>query len=139
MPTEVHKLIGTLHIGPPSPGGVDLSDQITAIGYPQTATRDAPVTVLTGDIIQTPAIYSWQLTGTLLLDLMDTTGAYEFIVSQVGAELPFSFFPIGATGPEISGTFINDGLGTEEINSGSLVTSKFTWPIQGQVTRTPAP
>jgi hypothetical protein len=51
--------------------------------------------------------------------------------------MPFTFLPIGATGPTISGTVIVDGWDTEELAAGSIAQSKFTWPMQGSRTVTP--
>ena len=63
MPTVVNKLRGTLKLGDTATG-VAMEAQVSQIGTPQTVTRDAPVTVLTGDVIQAGATYSWSLTGT---------------------------------------------------------------------------
>jgi hypothetical protein len=111
--------------------------QISNIGVPQTVTRDSPVTVLTGDVVQASATYSWALTGSALLDLSDPDGVFYFVTAHQGEQMPFEFLPIGATGPTFSGTVIVDGWDTEELAAGAMLTSKFTWPMQGQRTVTP--
>jgi hypothetical protein len=137
MPTVVNKLLGTLKLGDITTG-INMEAQVSAVGVPQTVTRDAAVTVLTGDVVQASATYSWNLVGTVLLDLSDATGVYYFVNTHQGQQLPFEFCPIGATlGPTITGTCIVDGWDSEELNAGSMAISKFTWPIQGQTTVTP--
>jgi hypothetical protein len=136
MPTIVNKLRGTLKLGDVTTG-VQMEAQVSAVGVPQSVTRDAPVTVLTGDIVQASASYSWALTGTVVLDYTDPTGVYYFVESHQGEELPFEFSPSGPTGPTYTGVVINDGWNTEELNAGAIVVTKFTWPVQGQVTVTP--
>jgi hypothetical protein len=138
MPTVVNKLKGTFKLGDTSTGQA-MEAQVSAIGTPQTVTRDSPVTVLTGDVVQAAATYSWTISGTVVLDLSDPDGVYYFVQQNLGAEMPFEFVPIGATGPTVTGTCIVDGWNTEEINAGSIIISKFAWPIQGQITITPPP
>jgi hypothetical protein len=136
MPTTMNKLKGTLHLGDTA-NGVDMEAQVSHVGVPQTVTRDAPVTVLTGDLITPAATYSWQLVGTALLDLSDPAGVFYYVNENQGAELPFSFMPTGAAGPTITGTVVDDGWSMDELAAGSVVTAKFTWPIQGKATFTP--
>jgi len=138
MATIVDRLIGTLKLGDVTTG-VNMEAQVTAIGTPQTVTRDAAVTVLTGDLIQAQATYSYALSGTVLLDWSNKTGIFYFVHSHQGQLMPFTFEPNGATGPSIAGNVIVDGWNMEEINSGSNSVSKFAWPIQGQITITPPP
>ena len=114
MPTIANKLKGTFKLGDTSTG-VAMEAQISNIGVPQTVTRDSPVTVLTGDVVQAAATYSNTISGTALLDLSDPDGMYYFVANNQGAELPFTFLPIGATGPTFSGTCIVDGWSTEEL------------------------
>ena len=136
MPTTVNKLLGTLKLGDTATG-MAMEAQVSNVGVPQNVTRDSPVTVLTGDTVQAAASYSWALTGTALLDLTDPDGIFYFVNANQGNELPFTFMPVGATGPTIAGTVIVDGWDTEELAAGAIVVSKFTWPIQGQRTVTP--
>lgn len=136
MPTVVNKLRGTLKLGDASTG-VAMEAQVSQIGTPQTVTRDAAVTVLTGDVVQSSATYSWSLTGQVLLDLSDPDGVYYFVHANQGTEMPFTFLPIGAGGPTFAGTCIVDGWDTEELAAGAIMQSKFTWPLQGQMTITP--
>jgi hypothetical protein len=137
MPTVIDKLVGTFKLGDTSTG-VSFEAQISQIGTPQTVTRDSPVVVLTGDVITPSAIYSWSIVGQVLLDMSDPSGIYYFVNTNQGQTMPFEFCPIGPTaGPTITGSCIVDGWDTEEIAAGSIAQSKFTWPIQGQVTRTP--
>jgi hypothetical protein len=136
MPTVINKLVGTLQLGDVTTG-MAMEAQVSQIGTPQTVTRDSPVTVLTGDVVQASATYSWALDGVAVLDLSDPSGIFYFVNTNQGQELPFTFLPIGATGPTITGTCIVDGWDTETLAAGSIVQSKFTWPIQGQ--RTVAP
>jgi hypothetical protein len=136
MPTAVTKLKGTFHLGDDL-AGIDLEAQLSDIGVPQTVTRDAPVTVLSGDTVVAPATRSYAITGTVLLDLADPAGVYYFVLGVQGTEQPFSFAPIGPTGPTITGTCSVDGWDTQELPAGSLVQSKFTWPVQGDITTTP--
>lgn len=136
MPTTVNKLVGTLKLGDTATG-VAMEAQVAQVGTPQTVTRDAAVTVLTGDVIQASATYSWALSGQVLLDLSDPDGVFYFVNAHQGQQMPFEFLPIGATGPTISGTVIVDGWDTEELAAGSIVQSKFTWPMQGSRTVTP--
>ena len=96
MPTVVDRLIGTLKLGDTSTG-VSMEAQVTQVGTPQTVTRDAAVTVLTGDIIQSSATYSNALTGQVLLDLSDPDGIFYFVVANQGQQVPFTLCPIGAT------------------------------------------
>jgi hypothetical protein len=117
--------------------GVAMEAQVSNIGAPQTVTRDSPVTVLTGDVITAAATRSWALTGSCLLDLMDPQGVFYFVNAHVGDELPFEWLPAGATGPTVSGTCVVDGWDTEELAAGAMITSKFTWPVQGQAVWTP--
>jgi hypothetical protein len=138
MATVVNKLLGTLELGPTGTG-IQMEAQVSHVGYPQTVTRDAPVTVLTGDVVQASATYSWALTGQVLLDLTNKAGVYYYVNSNKGQQLPFTFLPVGATGPTITGTVIVDGWSTEELAAGAMVISKFTWPVQGQVTIAPPP
>lgn len=135
MPTVVNKLKGTLKIG--GTPGTPIEAQVSGLGWPQTVTRDSPVTVLTGDVVQASATYSWALAGTMLLDLTNKTGAYYALQALQGTEATFTFLPVGASGPTITGTCIIDGFSTEEIAAGSIIQSKFTWPVQGQITVTP--
>ena len=136
MPTITDRLIGTLKLGDTATG-VAMEAQVTQVGTPQTVTRDAAVTVLTGDIIQASATYSWALTGQVLLDLSDPDGIFYFVHSNQGQQIPFEFVPIGPTGPTFTGNVIVDGWDFEAINSGSNAQSKFTWPIQGAMSITP--
>jgi hypothetical protein len=133
--TIVNKLKGTLSIGTTTP--VQIEAQVSAIGVPQTVTRDSPVTVLTGDVVQASATYSWTMTGSMILDLSDPAGAYYSIRAMQGTEQAVEFLPIGATGPTMSGTVIVDGFSTEELAAGAIVVSKFSWPFQGAMTVTP--
>jgi hypothetical protein len=139
MATVVNKLKGTLLLGTTPPTtGVQMEMQVTKVGFPQTVTRDSPVTVLTGDLIQAAATYSWSLSGEALLDLSNKAGVFYFVRANQGTQMAFSFLPIGAAaGPTITGTVIVDGWSTEEIAAGSNIVSKFVWPIQGQITITP--
>jgi hypothetical protein len=137
MATTVNKMIGTLSIGTTTP--VNIEAQVSKIGTPQTVTRDAPVTVLTGDVVTSAATYSWALSGEMLLDLSNKTGAYYSIRAMMGQTQPFTFHPIGTTGPTITGNCIIDGFDTEELNAGAIAVSKFAWPVQGQITVTPPP
>jgi hypothetical protein len=134
--TVINKLLGTLKLGDTATG-VAMEAQVSQIGAPQTVTRDAAVTVLTGDVVTPPATYSSALTGQVLLDMSDPSGVYYYVLSNQGQELPFEFLPIGPAGPTISGTCIVDGWDSEELAAGAIVQSKFTWPIQGQKTTTP--
>ena len=136
MPTTVNKLLGTLKLGDTATG-MAMEAQVAQIGTPQTVTRDSPVTVLTGDVVQASATYSWALTGQALLDLSDPDGVFYFVNENQGQQMPFTFLPIGAAGPTIAGTVIVDGWDTEELAAGSIVQSKFTWPMQGARTVTP--
>lgn len=136
MPTTVNKLLGTLKLGDEATG-MAMEAQISQVGTPQTVTRDSPVTVLTGDVVQASATYSWALTGQALLDLSDPDGVYYFVAAHLGEQMPFTFLPIGAAGPTFAGTVIVDGWDTEELASGAIIQSKFTWPLQGQMTTTP--
>lgn len=138
MPTIVDKLLGTLKLGDTTTG-MAMEAQVSKVGVPQNVTRDAAVTVLTGDVVQASATYSWSLTGEAVLDMSDAAGIYYFVNDNQGSQLPFEFLPIGAAGPTITGTCIVDGWTTEELNAGAIVISKFVWPIQGQITRTPPP
>jgi len=136
MPTTVAKLKGTLHLGDVSTGK-SVEAQVSGIGTPQTVTRDSAVTVLTGDVVQAAATYSWALTGTMLLDFTDPNGVYYWVQQHQGTQQAFSFLPAGASGPTITGTVIVDGWNTEELASGALISSKFAWPCQGQITIAP--
>jgi hypothetical protein len=136
MPTIVNKLLGTVKLGDTATG-ISFEAQVSQIGVPQTVTRDAAVTVLTGDVVQASATYSWALTGTVVLDLTDPDGIFYFVNANQGQMLPFEFAPIGPTGPTITGTLIVDGWATEALNAGAIVVSQFTWPLQGQRTVTP--
>ena len=136
MATIVNKLLGTFKLGDTATG-VAMEAQISNIGVPQTVTRDAPVTVLTGDTVQASANYSNSITGSVLLDLSDPAGAYYFVNTHQGEEMAFEFLPIGPTGPSFSGMCIVDGWSTEELAAGAIITSKFAWPIQGDMTVTP--
>ena len=136
MPTVVNKLLGTFKLGDTSTG-VAMEAQLSQIGTPQTVTRDSPVTVLTGDVVQASATYSWSLVGQALLDLSDPDGVFYFVNEHQGEQMPFTFQPIGAEGPTFAGTVIVDGWDTEELAAGSIMQSKFTWPLQGSRTVTP--
>ena len=136
MPTTVNKLIGTLKLGDLATG-VAMEAQITQIGTPQTVTRDSPVVVLTGDLIQAQAIYSYALQGTVLLDLTDPDGVFYFVHTNQGQEMPFEFLPIGPTGPTFTGTVIVDGWDFQELAAGANAVAKFNWPIQGALTVAP--
>jgi hypothetical protein len=138
MATQVNKLLGTLKLGDTSTG-VQMEAQVSNVGVPQSVTRDAAVTVLTGDVVQAAATYSWSLTGSVLLDMTDPAGVYYFVLTHQSEEMPFEFLPIGATGPTITGTCIVDGWDSEELAAGAIVVSKFAWPVQGQATITPPP
>jgi hypothetical protein len=137
MPTVVNRLKGTLSIGTTTP--VDMEAQITEAGSPQTTTRDSAVTVLTGDVVQAPATYSWELSGVVLLDFTIKGGVFEKIRAMQGTEQPFTFAPAGPTGGTFSGTCIIDGFDTPVQKSGGNLTSAFKWPCQGAVTYTPPP
>jgi hypothetical protein len=135
--TVVNRLKGTLKLGDVTTGKA-LEAQVTKVGVPQTVTRDSPVTVLTGDVVTAAATYSWALTGEALLDMSVPAGIYYFVRQNQGAQLPFTFNPVGTpNGPTITGTVIVDGWSTEELAAGANVISKFNWPIQGQITVTP--
>jgi hypothetical protein len=116
---------------------MDLSDQVTAVGTPQTVTRDSAQTVLSGLVVQVPGTYSWELTGSMLLDYDNATGLFLYVWGLLGTEQPFDFAPIGAAGVTFSGTCIVDGFELGEVNAGATATSKFTWPVQGLMTATP--
>lgn len=138
MPTVVNKLLGTLKLGTGTGATTaQLEAQVSNIGLPQTVTRDSPVTVLTGDVVQASATYSWALTGSALLDLSEPDGIFYFVNDHQGELMPFEFLPIGAPGPTYAGTVILDGWDTEELAAGAMIVSKFTWPLQGQRTLTP--
>ena len=98
MPTTVNKLLGTLKLGDTATG-MAMEAQVAQVGTPQTVTRDSPVTVLTGDVVQASATYSWALTGQALLDLSDPDGVFYFVNENQGQQMPFTFLPIGAAGP----------------------------------------
>ena len=136
MPTISSKLKGTFHLGD-ALTGVDCEAQISHIGTPQTVTRDAAVTVLTGDVVQAGASYSWALTGTALLDWTDAAGMFYWVHTNQGTNQAFTFAPIGDEGPEFAGMCVIDGWNLEELAAGSIVSSKFAFPIQGQLTITP--
>jgi hypothetical protein len=136
MATIISKLLGTFQLGDTTTG-MAMEAQVSSIGVPQSVTRDSPITVLTGDIVQAAASYSWSVTGTVVLDLTDASGIFYFVHANQGTQMPFTFTPIGDTGPTIAGTCIVDGWDTEELNAGAIVVSKFTWPVQGQITITP--
>lgn len=135
MATVANKLKGTLKVGPTA--GIPLEAQVSEVGTPQTVTRDSAVTVLTGDVIQAPATYSWELAGSMLLDLSTAAGSYYSVRAMTGTEQPFTFQPIGAAGPTFAGTVMVDGFDTPPIKAGALIVSTFKWPIQGQMTVTP--
>jgi hypothetical protein len=137
MATIANRLLGTLSVG--TTPGVQIEAQVSEAGTPQTVTRDSPLTVLTGDVIQSQATYSWELSGTLLLDLSSpgTSGIYYQLHAMQGSEQPFEFLPVGAAGPTYSGTVIIDGFDTPVQKAGGLLTSSFKWPVQGQMTLTP--
>jgi hypothetical protein len=137
MATIVNKLKGTLHLGPVDPAGVDMEAQISEVGAPQSVSRDSPVTVLTGDTVQSSATYSWELSGSMLLDLSDPAGIFYAVQGMQGTEQPFTFLPIGIDGPTISGICIVDGFSWPVQKAGSMATSTFAWPCQGPVTITP--
>jgi len=132
MPTSVNKLKGTLKLGDTTTGHA-CEAQVSHVGTPQSVTRDSPLTVLTGDVVQAAASYSWQLTGQMVLDYNDPTGAFYWVHDHQGTEQPFEFLPSGATGPTITGTCIIDGWNLEELAAGAIVISKFTFPVQGAV------
>jgi hypothetical protein len=136
MATITAKLKGTFRLGD-AVTGKDFEAQVSHIGVPQTVTRDAPVTVLTGDVIHSAATLAWSITGTVLLDLTDPTGVYYYVLGIIGTDQPFEFLPVGPTGPTISGVCTVDGWNTEELAAGAIVSSKFTWPVQGQIVTTP--
>jgi hypothetical protein len=136
MATIVNKLKGTLKLGDATTG-MAMEAQVSHVGFPQTVTRDAPVVVLTGDQVQASATYSWSLTGEVLLDLSDPSGVFYFVQQHQGEEMPFEFLPIGAAGPTFAGTVIVDGWSSEELAAGAILSSKFAWPLQGQLTTTP--
>jgi hypothetical protein len=135
MPTQVNRLLGTLKLGDLATG-VAMEAQVTQVGVPQTVTRDAAVTVLTGDVVVASAVYSYALSGTVLLDLMDPDGIFYYVNTNRGKQLPFEFAPVGATGPTATGTVICDGWATEALASGANIVSQFTWPVQGLITWT---
>jgi hypothetical protein len=137
MATLVSKLKGTLKIG--TTPGVQLEPQVAEIGTPQTVTRDSPQTVLTGDVVQSQATYSWELSGTLLLDLTApaATGIYYQLQAMQGTEQAFTYLPVGTPGPTFAGVCIIDGFDTPVQKAGSLISSSFKWPVQGKVTITP--
>lgn len=135
MATIANRLRGTLKIG--TTPGTQIEAQVSEIGTPQTVTRDSPVTVLTGDVIQAAATYSWELSGTMLLDLSSAAGAYYVLRNMQGTEQPFTFLPVGSPGPTFAGTVIIDGFDTPVQKAGGLLTSSFKWPVQGQMTVTP--
>jgi hypothetical protein len=137
MPTVVNKLKGTLHLGPVAPGGTDMEAQISEVGAPQSVSRDAAVTVLTGDTVQSSATYSWELSGQMLLDLSDPAGIFYAVQAMQGTEQPFTFMPIGPTGPTFDGICIVDGFSWAVQKAGSMATATFAWPCQGAVTITP--
>ena len=135
MPTIANKLKGTLKLGATT--GKQCEAQVSHIGTPQTVTRDAAVTVLTGDVVQAGATYSWSLTGTMILDLTDPTGVFYWVHDNQGTEQPFEFQPAEDLGPTISGVCVVDGWNLEELAAGAIISSKFAFPIQGQITITP--
>jgi hypothetical protein len=137
MPTIVDRLKGTLSIGTATP--IDMTAQITEAGTPQTVTRDSPVTVLTGDVVQAAATYSWELSGTILLDYSVKAGIFEKIHAIQGTLQPFTFFPVGPTGGSFTGTVMIDGFDTPVQKSGGNLTAGFKWPVQGAATYTPPP
>ena len=136
MTTSVNKLKGTLRLGPTGTGGISCEAQVSHIGTPQAVTRDSPLTVLTGDVVQAAATYSWQLTGQMILDYNDPAGVFYWARANQGTTQQFTFVP-STPGPTISGVCIVDGWNTEELAAGAIVTSKFAWPIQGQITVAP--
>ena len=69
--------------------GVAMEAQVTQVGLPQTVTRDSPVVVLTGDLIQAQAIYSNSVQGTVLIDWDDPDGVVYFVQSNKGQQMPF--------------------------------------------------
>ena len=99
MPTITANLRGTLHLGDVA-SGMDCEAQVSNIGVPQTVTRDSPVTVLTGDVVQAAATYSWSLSGTMVIDYADPTGVYYWVHDNQGSEQAFLFSPSGADGPD---------------------------------------
>src|SRR5215471_6371471 len=135
MATTANKLKGTLLLGA-SGSGKQVEAQVSHIGTPQTVTRDSPLTVLTGDVIQAAGTYAWSLTGQMVLDLSDPNGVYYWVQQRQGSLQPFTFLPVANSGPTIAGSCILDGWNTEELAAGALIVSKFTWPVQGAITVT---
>ena len=141
MPTTVNKLVGTLKLGDTATGK-QMEAQVAQVGTPQTVTRDAAVTVLTGDVIQASATYSWALTGQVLLDLSDPHRRVLFREHPPGPADAVRVPAHRRHRPAISGTVIVDGWDTRR--AGRRVDrprAKFTWPMQGSRTspRPPAP
>jgi hypothetical protein len=137
MATVVNALKGTLSIGTTTP--IELEAQLTEVGVPATITRDAAVTVLTGDVVQSAATTSHELAGTMLLDLSVKGGIYEQLNALVGTTQTFSFFPVGPTGGSFTGSCVIDPFDTPVMKSGGNIASGFKWPVQGAATYTPPP
>jgi len=134
--TVADKLKGTLKIGDQTTG-VEVEAQVSEVGMPLTVTRDSPLTVLTGDVIQAQATYSRELSGTMLLDLTAAGGVYYTLRGWQGTEQPFTFLPVGATGPTITGVVIVDGFDWAVQKAGGMLQSGFKWPVQGTPVETP--
>jgi hypothetical protein len=134
MTTTMLKLKGTLHLGDITTG-IALEAQVTNLGMPQTVTRDSPLTALDGTLIQQPAVYSYVVSGQILLD-DKTGGVFDFIHKHQGEVMPFTLSPATPSVLEVAGTVTNDGLSMDETESGKAIIGKFAWPVNGTPTWT---
>jgi hypothetical protein len=139
MPPVVNKLKGTLQLGDVTTGTA-VEAQVTDVGIVQTVTRDSPITTLDGSVVHSPATYSYELTGSILLDLtVGTGGVYTFIRDNQGNTVPFSFLPVGAGGYTFDGTLILDGVTMPAVKAGAAASGTFTWPCDTFTATPPGP
>lgn len=123
---------GTLTLGS---GPLDVSAQVKSITVFCEVDQDDPVYVLSGDLVQDPAIYTWKVRGTVLLD-PGTGGIGELCEDNAGTSTAFSLTTNTTGGVTVAGNVYPQPLDIGADEYGNLLESDFEWTFVAKPTIT---
>lgn len=125
-PIKVTKLgPGTLKVGETGTE-IDLSCHLSEGEFATDKDQDDPIPVLCGREIAAPATYTATLSGTLLLDLSDTTSIFYYANTHKGEVVQVVYVPNTDAGATITGNITLDPLGIAGDVRGNIE-AEFEW------------